>query len=156
MKMAVKISGVALLLAAVVGCASMPATPTVSELNAVVCPLLADQVGPDALEAAIVEAGADPFATLASVSCSYVFVDAGAPAPAGHHIVARYRNHPLIPWIAERYGAEGARAVFQRQGVNGDALDYLDTTIAYFEVADPEIAKIFVETRDDLRAAIAS
>lgn len=141
-------------LALTVGCASVPPTPTLSELNAVVCPLLADQVGAEALETAIVDARGETFAALASVSCSYVFVDAGATAPAGHHIAARYRNHPLIPWIAERFGVDGARAIFERRGVNGDALDYLDATIVYFDEASPEIAAIFVETREDLRAAL--
>ena len=141
----------------IAGCASPPSAPTradLDEVSAAVCPVLAAQEGGAALEAALLPTRWTALEALSAVECSYVFVDGGASAPAGHHIVARYNNHELIDWIAGRYGADGARAVFGREGVNGDAMNYLDDTIFYFTEVDPPIAEIFEEARGRLQAAL--
>ena len=147
----------AVILLAVTGCATAPTSPPRADLAAVtaaVCPVLAQQEGAAALEAVLLPTRWTALEALSAVECSYVFVDGGASAPAGHHIVARYNNHELIGWIAARYGAEGAQAVFEREGVNGDAMEYLDETILYFTEVDPPIAEIFEEARGQLAAAL--
>lgn len=138
-----------------------PSTPVgqpapLAALTAAMCPVLAEQAGVEALEAAIASQGWETLAALSQATCSYVFVDAGRAAPAGHHIVARYRNRPLIAWIGERFGAEGAAAVFLRQGPSGDARDYLDAMIGFFGESDPEIAALFQLAQDDLTAALSA
>ncbi|MBX2856605.1 MAG: hypothetical protein KTR21_16580 [Rhodobacteraceae bacterium] len=139
------------------GCASTPSAPPragLAEVSAAVCPVLADQEGSAALEIALLPTRWTALEALSTVECSYVFVDGGASAPAGHHIVARYNNHELIDWISARYGPEGARSVFGREGVNGDAMEYLDDTILYFTEVDPPIAEIFEQAQGQLEAAL--
>ncbi|MEO1121099.1 MAG: hypothetical protein AAFU68_10680 [Pseudomonadota bacterium] len=131
----------------------------VEEMEALVCRELAEQTGQASLERAVGKSGWELGAALETASCRYIFVDGGARAPAGHHIVARWRNQELIPWIAEYYRAkadpDGVARVFRRVGRDGDAIAYLDRMIARFEEGDPEMAELFADARSDLREALA-
>lgn len=148
-----------LALAAALAAPAPPSTaraPT-AEVSAVVCETLMNQSGPAALVGRVEALGWPLDEALETASCAYIFVDGGAPSPAGHLIVARYGNHALIPWLATYYRAKGDPAgvarLFGREGAEGDARDWLESQIRRFRLDDPAVAEIYVAAR--LRLDIA-
>lgn len=95
---------------------------------------------------------------LETADCRYLFISGGAPSPAGHLVVARYRNHPLIPWLAAYYRARGdaagIRRLFARRSAEGDARDWLEAQIRRFRLDDPAIAKLYIDARLQLDIAL--
>lgn len=128
-------------------------------MEVAVCAALAAQSGPEGLTAAVESVGWGVEAALETAECRFIFIDGGAPSPAGHHIVARWGNFELIPWLArralDRGDPGGPRRIFGRSGESGTALDYLDAMIAQFDGEDPAMADLFRWARQAVEVAVA-
>lgn len=138
--------------------AEEPVRAPEADMAQAVCQALMDQPGPEGLAARVKATGWPLGEALETATCRYLFIEGGAPSPAGHLIVARYRNVDLIPWLAAQYretgDAAGFARLFARRSATGDARDWLEGQIKRFRLDDPAIAKLYIRTRLALDVAL--